>query len=274
MTQERAASLPREAEPHYIEGVFRLDFRAGTQVCRLECSDFYAHRAQNFCTSCKEMDFVLYLPDKRELWLVELKDYRFNAHPRLGDLIDKLTRKVRDTLFVLQIAASCAPEEQPDEGISLRQMGRLSQQAQRIRIAFGIEMMGNPMAASVLMGIKDRLMRELKFIDPELLCLPITRSSHYAPWRVSPAKGELSTKLRKRLEISQEQQRDQARQARQAKKPASKHHTREKKSLRDSHRALPRWKQRAIERAQGYSGTHHDRAQFLNELLEGANAEQ
>ncbi len=261
------------AEPHYIEGVFRLDFEPEMQVCRFECSDFYAHRAQNFCTSCKEMDFILYRPRKRELWLVELKDYRFNARPRIQDLVEKLCRKVRDSLFVLKIAATCAPEEQPDEGISLRQMGRLSQQALRIRLAFGIEQMGDAgMQASILMGVKDMLLRQLKFIDPELLCVSIRQSPQFAPWRVSPARGELSSKLQKRLQQARalpdelpapQKTLPSASKAQQTQARGSK------SKRRAAHSALPRWKQRAIERANGYSGTHQDRRQFLDHI-EGA----
>ncbi len=254
---------PKKPEAHYIEGAFRLDFLAGAKVCRFECSDFYAQRAQNFCSGCKEMDYVLYLPKSRELWLLELKDFRFNARPRVDDLADKLCCKVRDSLFVLQIAATCAPEEQPDEGISLREMGRLAGQALRIRLAFGIELMGDPaIVGSILMGINDVLKRKLHFIDPDLLCIPISRSSGIGPWRVSAAKGELSAKDKRRKLMSEMAHKKHCAQSyhngdKQKKKPLSR---------RAQHRALPRWKQRAIERARGYSGTHVDRDRFLDEL--------
>ncbi len=257
---------PKKPEPHYIEGAFRLDFPAGAKVCRFECSDFYAHRAQNFCTSCKEMDYVLYLPKTRELWLIELKDYRFNARPRVDDLADKLCRKVRDSLFVLQIAATCAPDEHPDEGISLREMGRLAGQALRIRLAFGIELMGDPaIVGNILMNIHDVLKRQLHFIDPDLLCLPISRSSGLGPWRVSAAKGELSAKDMRRKIMSEKAHQKHHAQQHHAQQDTSKS---KKKPLsrKAQHRALPRWKQRAIERAHGYSGTHVDRDRFLDEL--------
>ena len=101
-----------------VEGLHRFNFEAGYYVCRFECSPFYSHHAQNFCNSCKEMDFVLYHPGKKELWLIEVKDYRFNARPKVRELVEKLCRKVRDCLFLLRTAALCAPEEEPAEGIS------------------------------------------------------------------------------------------------------------------------------------------------------------
>ncbi len=257
---------PKKPDPHFIEGVFRLDFPAGAKVCRFECSDFYSQRAQNFCSGCKEMDFVLYLPQSRELWLIELKDYRFNARPRIDDLADKLCQKVRDSLFVLQIAACCAPEEHPDEGISLRAMGRLAGQALRVRLAFGIELMGEAsIVGSILMGINDVLMRKLRFIDPHLLCIPISRSSGIGPWRVSAAKGELSSKVRRRLLMAEKAQNKQVSAAYQAHEDQARK-KKKSRSRKAQHRALPRWKQRAIEREHGYSGTHHDRGRFLDEL--------
>ena len=91
-----------------VEGLHRFNFEAGYYVCRFECSPFYSHHAQNFCNSCKEMDFVLYHPGKKELWLIEVKDYRFNARPKVKELVEKLCRKVRDCLFLLRTAALCA----------------------------------------------------------------------------------------------------------------------------------------------------------------------
>ena len=42
-------------------------------------------RRRIFCGGCKEMDFLLYHPERRDLWLVEVKDYRFDARPKVGN---------------------------------------------------------------------------------------------------------------------------------------------------------------------------------------------
>lgn len=74
----------KPSEAHYVEGVHRFWIDEGYVVCRIECSDYYARQAQNFCGGCKEMDFLLYHPERRDLWLVEVKDYRFDARPKGG----------------------------------------------------------------------------------------------------------------------------------------------------------------------------------------------
>ena len=242
-----------------VEGVHRFHFEAGYYVCRCECSPFYSHHAQNFCNSCKEMDFILYHPGKKELWLIEVKDYRFNARPKVRDLVEKLCRKVRDCLFLLRTAALCAPEEEPAEGISLREMARMSMQAKHIRLAFTIEP-GNTgfyPPKTLLATIRDLLYRQMCFIDPQMLCLPITESGGAGPWQISPAGNEHSARIQKRMEEARlAREHEQKRQ-----RELARHREREeaKKRRRKRSSALPLWKQRAQERAEGKSGNHADR---------------
>ncbi len=244
--------------PHYIEGEYRFDFEPSCHVCRLECSDFYSHRVQNFCNSCKEIDFIVYDEQSRELWLIEVKDYRFNARPRVSDLCDKLCRKVRDTLFLLRTAACCAPMEQVDEGICLREMGERSLDATSIRLGFLIELStqqaGN---ISTLMTIKDILTRQLRFIDPDLLCLPISRSGDMGPWAVSYARGELSSRVKKR-QLHAQELKEKHRSFAYAQQEARRQNRQKKQSK------IPHWKRRAMERERGYSGTHADRPRYLD----------
>ena len=239
-----------------VEGLHRFHFDAGYLVCRSECSPFYSHHAQNFCNSCKEMDFMLYHPGKRELWLIEVKDYRFNARPKVQDLVEKLCRKVRDCLFLLRTAAICAPEEEPPEGISLREMARLSLQAKHIRIAFTIELESGVLypAKSILAHIRALLYRQIRFIDPEMICLPITESGGVGPWQISPAGNEHSARIQKRIEDTRLARERQERAA-AAKAKAEQREARRKKKKDKK----PLWKQRAEERQAGLSGTHKDR---------------
>lgn len=242
-----------------IEGLHRFHFEAGYHVCRFECSPFYSHHAQNFGGSCKEMDFVLYHPGKKELWLIEVKDYRFNARPKVNDLVEKLCRKVRDCLFLLRTAALCAPEEEPAEGISLRDMARMSLQAKRIRIAFTIELGNTGLfpPKALLSTIRDMLYRQIRFIDPHMLCLPITESGGAGPWTISAAGNEHSARIRKRIEEARLARENEEKRRREL----ERHREREaaKKQRRKRKSELPLWKQRAMERAEGKSGTHADR---------------
>ena len=236
----------------FVEGLHRFTFRPGFLVCRAECSGFYAHQAQNFCSSCKEMDFIAYHPGKRELWLIEVKDYRFNARPKVRDLVEKLCRKVRDCLFLLRTAALCAPEEEPAEGISLREMARLSMQAKHIRLAFTIELgrTGLFPPKSLLATIRDLLYRELCFIDPHMVCLPITESSGAGPWQISPAGEEHSARVAKRIREAALQREQQQQQTRREQRTRARRRRKAEEPL---------WKQRAREREEGKTGTHADR---------------
>lgn len=243
-----------------VEGLHRFNFEVGYHVCRFECSPFYARHAQNFCNSCKEMDFVLYHPGKKELWLIEVKDYRFNARPKVSELVEKLCRKVRDCLFLLRTAALCAPEEDPAEGVSLRDMARMSLQAKRIRIAFTIELgrTGLFPPKSLLATIRDLLYRQIRFIDPDMLCLPITESGGAGPWTISPAGDERSARIRKRMEEARLAREKEAKLAAElARCEARRERRRQRKAARKAD--IPLWKQRAREREAGQSGTHADR---------------
>lgn len=238
-----------------VEGLHRFHFDAGYEVCRFECSPYYSRHAQNFCNSCKEMDFVLYHPGKRDLWLIEVKDYRFDARPRVRELVDALCRKVRDTLFLLRAAAVAAPLEYPDEGISLREMARLSLEAKHIHLAFLLELdtRGIFAGSGMLSNIKDLLSRQLSFIDPSMICTPITRSQRQGPWFVTPAEGEHSARVERRLRQAQEEkgrERSLVVQHSAQPAPAGKEACPVKQPL---------WRKRREERERGLGGNHASR---------------
>lgn len=205
------------------------------------------------------MDFVLYHPGKKELWLVEVKDYRFNARPKVKDLVEKLCRKVRDCLFLLRTAALCAPEETPAEGTSLRDIARMSLQAKRIRIAFTIELARTGLfpPKSLLATIKDLLYRQIRFIDPDMLCLPITESGGIGPWTITPAGSAHSSRIQKRIEEARLAHEKEERLAKERVRHAEKQAAKKQKKARKSD--IPLWKQRAEERQAGMSGNHADR---------------
>lgn len=244
-----------------VEGLYRFNFEAGYDVCRFECSPFYAHHAQNFCNSCKEMDFVLYHPHKKELWLIEVKDYRFNARPKVADLVEKLCRKVKDSLFLLRTAALCAPEESPAEGVPLRDIARMSLQAKRIRIAFTIELgrTGLFPPKSLLATVKDLLYRQIRFIDPDMLCVPISESGGAGPWTISPAGGEHSARIQRRMEEARLAREKESKLAEEHARRQQKLDRKRQRKLSRQQGKLPLWKQRAQEREAGQTGTHADR---------------
>lgn len=245
-----------ETGESFVEGVHRFNFEVGYHVCRFECSDFYSRQAQNFCTSCKEMDFLLYHPGRQDLWLIEVKDYRFDARPKVRELVDALCRKVRDTLFLLRTAAVAAPQEYPEEGTSLRNFARMSMRATKLHVVFLIELKSEGMfgGSGLLATIKDLLAREIRFIDPHMVCIPITRSSGVGPWKVTPAMGgEHSARVEKRIRHVQElnlrkKEEKMRQQALERIRAAEEQKVRE-----------PMWKRRLAEREAGLPGNHEAR---------------
>lgn len=181
----------KPSKAYYVEGVHRFWIDEGYVVCRIECSDYYARQAQNFCGGCKEMDFLLYHPERRDLWLVEVKDYRFDARPKVGELVCALSRKVRDTMFLLRAASVAAPDEEPAEGISLRDFSIQASGAETLHLAFLLEMgMGGVWTdGGLLANVKNLLVGSMRFLDAELVW-----RAHY----LSPPHRPLARDLRPR----------------------------------------------------------------------------
>lgn len=245
----------------YIEGMHRFEFEAGYEVCRIECSGFYSKQTQNFCGGGKEVDFMLYHPGKRELWLIEVKDYRFDARPKVRELINVLCRKVKDSLFLLRTAAVCSPEEEPLEGMSLRRFSRLSADALTVRLAFLLELNSSPLfpEGSMLSNIHTLLLGQMRFIDENLVCAPITFPGRVGPWRTFGANGELSKKVeerrvRKETEIRKREEKEDRERARALKADEEFRHEPPK---REGH--IPMWKKRLRARQEGRKGNHSDR---------------
>lgn len=255
----------KPSKAYYVEGVHRFWIDEGYVVCRIECSDYYARQAQNFCGGCKEMDFLLYHPERRDLWLVEVKDYRFDARPKVGELVCALSRKVRDTMFLLRAASVAAPDEEPAEGISLRDFSIQASGAETLHLAFLLEMgMGGVWTdGGLLANVKNLLVGSMRFLDAELVCAPITYPRRIGPWRVTSAHGEVSKRVeirraRKLAEIQEQRRRERLN--------AQEEGAWQEKSREDagSHAApaeerMPQWKRRLRQRMNGESANHEGR---------------
>lgn len=246
----------RLTKAYFVEGVHRFWIDEGYVVCRIECSEFYSRRAQNFCGGCKEMDFLLYHPEKRDLWLVEVKDYRFDARPRVGDLVNALNRKVRDTMFLLRAASVAAPDEVPAEGISLRDFSVLASGAKSLHLAFLLEMgMGGVWSdGGLLANVKNLLIGSMRFLDAELICAPITYPHRIGPWRVTSAHGEVS----KRIEIRRAKKLAEIQAMRRQVHESSRASIQQKQDG-STKRKMPQWKERLRQRMNGESANHDGR---------------
>lgn len=244
----------------YVEGVHRFEFDAGYEVCRVECSGFYSKQTQNFCGGTKEVDFMLYHPGKRELWLIEVKDYRFDARPKVRELINVLCRKIKDSLFLLRTAAMCSPDETPLEGMSLRQFARLSCDAVTIRLAFLLELNATPLfpEGAMLSNINNLLLGQMRFIDDNLVCAPITFKGRVGPWHTSPSNGEVSKRV---LERKVKKEEYFQRKMHQHEKTLGHVEPQPPPQSNEGNVAesVPLWKKRLQARIDGKKGNHSDR---------------
>lgn len=244
--------IDRPRQPvSYIEGVHRFVFEAGYEVCRIECSSFYSRQTQNFCGGTKEVDFMLYHPENRELWLIEVKDYRFDARPKVRELVNVLCRKVKDSLFLLRTAALCSPDEETLEGQSLGRFARLSCDAITVRLAFLLELNTGRLypEGNMLLNIRNLLLGQMRFIDPNLVCAPITFPGRLGPWKTFPAGGEVSKRV-----LERRIKKETANRLREL--PPLVPQSDQPPAATPN---LPQWKKRMQARLEGRKGNHSDR---------------
>ena len=137
----------------------------------------------------------------------------------------------------------------------------MSLQAKHIRIAFTIELARTGLfpPKSLLATIKDLLYRQIRFIDSDMVCLPITESGTdpRCPWTITSAGDEHSSRVQKRIEDARIAREAEQRLAEEQARAAEKRERKRKAKARKAN--IPLWKQRALEREAGQTGTHADR---------------
>lgn len=85
----------------YQENRIRFEFPDGWKVLRPEKASYYTRHFQNFAGGCKEMDFILFEPANRVLWLLEVKDYTSNPRTKTQCVFEEIAEKIRDSLALL-----------------------------------------------------------------------------------------------------------------------------------------------------------------------------
>lgn len=88
----------------FKEGRIQFGFPDDWLVCRPEKCSYYTKHFQRLAGS-KEMDFILFEPDEKRLWLLEVKDYTTNKRSKQGDLFDEIAIKSRDSMALLLAGA-------------------------------------------------------------------------------------------------------------------------------------------------------------------------
>lgn len=90
--------------PTIVEGQLTFTFPAGWQAEKFDDLTFY-RKHFNAMASSKAVDIIAVTPDKQELWLIEVKDYRQHSRTKPGSLFEEFATKVRDTLACLPCMA-------------------------------------------------------------------------------------------------------------------------------------------------------------------------
>jgi hypothetical protein len=70
-------------------------------VLRPEKASYYKRHFQSFAGGCKEMDFILFEPVNRVLWLLEVKDYTTDRRVKAQCVFEEIAEKVHDSLALL-----------------------------------------------------------------------------------------------------------------------------------------------------------------------------
>jgi len=166
--------------PIHDEGRIRFDFPPAWQVCRPEKTAYHKRHFQTFAGGCKEMDFVLFEPASRTLWLLEVKDYRTDPRIKPLELSAEVAQKSRDALALLLGGAASDDEGNQGVGAFIRGAGL----PVAIRVALHLEL---PRQRSKLFpGVKNAadqqmlLRRKVRCLDRHALVCSTTTGS--VPW--------------------------------------------------------------------------------------------
>lgn len=168
------------------EGAVTLTFDESWTVLVYESLSYY-RLITGLGGSNKAVDVVAYDPDRGDLWLIEIKDYRLHRREKPVALVKELAMKVRDTLGGLVILRVRAGGDYPNH------VARILKGMKAIRVVLHIE---QPAVVSRFRQdmvdpktLRDLLVRELKRVDNGVRAVSQTRPQvgdvSALPWGVS-----------------------------------------------------------------------------------------
>jgi len=158
----------------------RFDFPHGWQVEQYDArNSFYRRRKFEGIAESKAVDIVAINPSRRELWLIEVKDFRAFSARDTQDMIGIVVQKVRDTLAGILTAAF------HENGFY-----RTAVNQERVRVVFHLEQPGKP--SKLYPQLIDKvngtikLKQKIRAVDPHaILC---DMESNYSPWTVTEVR--------------------------------------------------------------------------------------
>ena len=147
-----------------------------------ECT--YYRNCFNDLASSKAVDLLALAPQRAELWMVEVKDYRSHRRTKPGNLFKEIARKVRDTLAGLAAGRSVASDP------TSRTFAADAMRANRLRVAFLLE---QPQKPSKLFPqvinpatANTALKKALRAVDPHPFLGSASDLSAKTAWTVTP----------------------------------------------------------------------------------------
>ena len=158
-----------------------FNFDEGVPATQYDEWSFYRNQFNAAFSGAKAVDFLCLA--NRQLWLIEVKDYRHHRRTKLVDLGDEMADKVRDTLAGL-MAARCNANN-PEE----HELARTALTCSRLRVVLHLE---QPRHASRLVPqvvkpdtLRLKLKQRLKAVDPHPKVVDQCSLSTDMPWTVT-----------------------------------------------------------------------------------------
>lgn len=171
----------------FREGRIAFDFPNGWLIARPEASAYYSKHFQHFAphnAGNKETDFLAWEPSEKQLWLMEVKDYRAHPRTKMQDLADEVVLKARDTLALLRAAQA----QDPGQSDVIRDFAAKSAKAKSIRIVLHCALPKRP--SKLFPGVKDaanlqaKLRERVRAVDPHAHVTG-NGNSGSVPWSVA-----------------------------------------------------------------------------------------
>lgn len=150
-----------------FEGAFRYRFNSTEwEADKYDTTSYYRRHLQSFLGGMKAVDFVAYQKQNRELWLIEIKDYRSQPREKVLDVFDEMAGKVRDTLAGLMVCSVRSTD-------SFQELARQALELLSIRIVLHLEQPSSPsrLFPQVIdpKTARDKMRQTLRAIDPHAL---------------------------------------------------------------------------------------------------------
>jgi len=153
----------------FQEGRVEFEFPDTWVVLRPEKATYYKRHFQSFAGGCKEMDFLLFDPGSKVLWLFEVKDYTTSPRIKTQSVFDEVAKKARDSLALLYAGSARDNAMPPHVGNFARQTWVPA----KIRIVLHLEQPTKP--SKLFSGVKiaadasHALRTKVKAVDPHAL---------------------------------------------------------------------------------------------------------